>query len=63
MTTKTPLALSTRPPTHLQTPPFVPRRILSSTPSETNGENMDINNKIIKEAEERISVTDKKMQE
>ena len=60
---KMPLAPSTRPPTHLQMPPFVPRRILSSTPSETNGENMDINNKIIKEAEERISGIDKKMQE
>ena len=64
MIAKTPLAPSARPPhTHLQTPPFVPRRILSSTPSETNGENMDINNKIIKEAEERISGIDKKMQE
>ena len=64
MIAKTPLAPSTRPPhTHLQTPPFVPRRILSSTPSETNEENMDINNKIIKEAEERISMNDKKMKE
>ena len=37
MIVKTPLAPSSRPPhTHLQTPPFVPRRILSSTPSETN---------------------------
>ena len=63
MIAKTPLTPSTRPPTHLQTPPFVPRRILSSTPSETNGENMDNNNKVIKEAEERISVIDKKMQE
>ena len=63
MIAKTPLVPSARPPTHLQTPPFVPRRILSSTPSETNGENMDSNNKIIKEAEERISVIDKKMQE
>ena len=64
MIAKTPFAPSSRPPhTHLQTPPYVPRRILSSTPSETNGENMDINNKIIKEAEERISGIDKKMQE
>ena len=60
---KTPLTPSTRPPhTHLQTPPFVPRRILSSTPSETNG-NMNIHDKIIKEAEEKISGIDKKMQE
>ena len=64
MIAKTPLAPSTKPPhTHLQTPPFVPRRILSSTPSETNGENMDINDKITKETEERISGIDKKMQE
>ena len=64
MIAKTSLAPSPRPPhTYLQTPPFVPRRILSSTPSETNGENMDINNKIIKEAEEKISGIDKKMQE
>ena len=63
MMAKTPLAPSIRPPTHLQTPPFVPRRILSSTPSGTNGENMDINNKIIKEAEERIFGIDKKIQE
>ena len=64
MIAKTPLAPSSRPPhTHLQTPPYVPRRILSSTPSETNGENMNINDKIIKEAEEKISGIDKKMQE
>ena len=64
MMVQTPLAPSTRPPhTHLQTPPFVSRRILSSTPSETNWQNMDINNKIIKEAEEKISGIDKKMQE
>ena len=64
MIVKTPLAPSSRPPhTHLQTPPFVPRRILSSTPSETNGENVNIHDKIIKEAEEKISGIDKKMQE
>ena len=64
MIVKTPLAPSSRPPhTHLQTPPFVPRRILSSTPSETNGKNMNIHDKIIKEAEEKISGIDKKMQE
>ena len=60
---RTPLAPSMRPSPHLQTPPLVPRRILSSTPSGTNGENMDNNNKIIKEAEERISVIEKKRQE
>ena len=60
---RTPLAPSIRPSPHLQTPPLVPRRILSSTPSGTNGENMDNNNKIIKEAEERISMIDKKRQE
>ena len=64
MIVKTPLAPSSKPShTHLQTPPFVPRRILSSTPSETNGENMNINDKIIKEAKEKISGIDKKMQE
>ena len=64
MIVKTPLAPSSKPPhTHLQTPPFVPRRIISSTPSETNGENMNIHDKIIKEAEEKISGIDKKMQE
>ena len=65
---KTPLTPSTRPPhtpphTHLQTPPYVPRRILSSTPPETSGKNMNIHDKIIKEAEEKISGIDKKMQE
>ena len=68
MMVKTPLAPSTRTPhtpphTHLQTPPYVPRKILSSTPSETSGKNMNIHDKIIKEAEEKISGTDKKMQE
>ena len=64
MIAKTPLAPSSRPPnTYLQTPPFVPRRILSSTPSEMNGDNMNIHDKIIKEAEEKISGIDKKMQE
>ena len=63
MMAKTPLAPSIRPPTHLQTPPFVPRRILSSTPSGTNGESMDNNNKIIKDAEGRISAIEKKRQE
>ena len=60
----TPLAPSIRPSAHLQTQPLIPRRILSSTPSERNGENMDKNNnKIIKDAEERISVIEKKRQE
>ena len=68
MMAKTPLAPSTRPPytpphTHLQTPPYVPRRILSSTPSETSGKNVNNHDKIIKEAEEKISWIDKKMQE
>ena len=63
MIVRTPLAPSIKPSPHLPTPPLVPRRILCSTPSGTNGENMDNNNKIVKEAEERISVIDKKMQE
>ena len=63
MIARTSLAPSIRPSPHLPTPPLVPRRILSSTPSGTNGENMDNNNKIIKEAEERISMIDIKRQE
>ena len=63
MIARTPLAPSLRPSPHSQIPPLIPRRILSSTPSGTNGENMDNNNKIIKKAEERISVIDKKRQE
>ena len=67
MMVKTPLAPSTRPPhtppnTHLQTPPYVSRRILSSTPPEISGKNMNVHDKIIKEAEEKISEIDKKMQ-
>ena len=68
MMIKTPLAPSTRPPltpphTHLQTPPYVPRKILSSTPPEIGEKNMNIHDKIIKEAEEKMSGFDKKMQE
>ena len=64
MIASTPLAPSMRPSPHLQTPPLISRRILSSTPSGTNGENMDNNNnKIIKEIDERITVTEKKRQE
>ena len=64
MMVKTALAPSTRPPhTHLQTSPYVPRRILSSTLPETSGKNMNIHDKIINEAEEKISGIDKKMQE
>ena len=59
----TPLAPSIRPSPHLQTQPLIPRRILSSTPSAKNGDNMDKNNKIIKDAEERISVIEIKRQE
>ena len=64
---KTPLAPSTRPytppHTHIQTPPYVPRRILSSSPPETIKKNMNTHDKIIKEAEEKMSGIDKKMQE
>ena len=68
MMVRTPLAPSTRPPltpphTHLQTPPYVPRKILSSTPPDIGEKNMNIHDKIIKEAEEKISGFDKKMQE
>ena len=50
-------------PSHLQTQPLIPRRILSSTPSGKNGENMDKNSKIINDVEERIPVIEKKRQE
>ena len=63
MIASTLLAPSIRPSPHLQIPPLIPRRILSSTPSGTNGENMDNNNKIIKEVDERITVIEKKRQE
>ena len=68
MMVKTPLAPSTRPPltpphTHLQTPPYVPRKILSSTPPDIGEKNVNIHDKIIKEAEEKMSGFDKKMQE
>ena len=64
MIASTPLAPSIRPSPHLQTQPLIPRRILSSTPSGKNGENMDNNNnKIILKAEERIPIIEKKRQE
>ena len=58
-----PLAPTVMPSPHLQKQPLFPRRNLSSTPSGKNGENMDKNNKIFKEAEERISVIKEKRQE
>ena len=60
MIASTPLAPSIRPSPHLQTQPLIPRRILPSTPSGKNGQNMDNNNKIIRDAEERIPVIEKK---
>ena len=46
-----------------QQQPIIPRRILSSTPSGGNGENMDKNSKIIKDVEEKIHIIEKKKQE
>ena len=46
-----------------QQQPIITRRILSSTPSGENGENMDKNSKIIKDVEERIHIIEKKRQE
>ena len=67
MMVKTPLAPSTRaltpPNTHLQTPPYAPSKILSSTPPDIGEKNMNIHDKIIKEAEEKMSGLDKRMQE
>ena len=60
---RTPLAPPLMPSSHLQTQPLIPRRILSSTPSGKNGENMDKNSKIIKDVEERIPIIEKKKQE
>ena len=60
MIESTSLAPSIRPPPHLQTPPLIPRRILSSTSSGTIGENMDKNNKIIRDVEERIPIIENK---
>ena len=60
---RTPLAPRIMPSSHLQTQPLTPRRILSSTPSGKNGENMDKNSKIIKDVEERIPIIEKKRQE
>ena len=59
----TPLAPHIMPPSHSQTQPSIPRRILSSPPSGKNGENMDKNSKIIKDVEERIPIIEKKRQE
>ena len=59
----TPLAPHIMTPSHSQTQPLIPRRILSSTPSGKNGENMDKNSKIIKDVEERIPIIEKKRQE
>ena len=46
-----------------QQQPIIPRRILSSTPSGKNGENMDKNSKTIKNVEERIHIIEKKRPE
>ena len=59
----TPLAPHIMPTSHPQTQPLIPRKILSSTPSGKNGENMDKNSKIIKDVEERIPIIEKKRQE
>ena len=44
----TPLAPHNMQPSHSQTQPLIPRRILSSTPSGKNGENMDKKVKLLK---------------
>ena len=59
----TPLASPIMPPPHSQTQPLIPRRILSSTPSGKNGENLDKNSKIIKDVEERIHIIEEKRQD
>ena len=57
----TPRKLITPKSVRIQSPPYVPRRILFSSPPETSEKNMNTHYKIIKEAEEKISGIDKKM--
>ena len=59
----TPLAPHNVQPSHSQTQPLIPRRILSSTPSGKNGENMDKNGRIIKDVRKRMPIIEKKRQE
>ena len=50
----TPSALSNEIPSHSQTQPMVPRRILSSTLSGENGEEVDKRGALIRNIEENI---------
>ena len=52
----TPLASPIMPPSHSQTQPLIPRRILSSTPSGENGEEIDKGSRIIRNTDEKRKI-------
>ena len=52
----TPLASPIMPPSHSQTHPLIPRRILSSTPSGENGEEIDKGSRIIRNTDEKRKI-------
>ena len=56
----TPLASSIINPSHSQTQPLIPRRILSSTPLGENGEEIDKRSELIRNIEERRRILDEK---
>ena len=56
----TPLAPSIINPSHSQTQPLIPRRILSSTPSGENGEEIDKRSELIRNIEERRRILEEK---
>ena len=56
----TPLAPSIVNPSHSQTQPLIPRRILSSTPSGENGEEIDKRSELIRNIEERRRILEEK---
>ena len=56
----TPLAPSIINPSHSQTQPLIPRRILSSTPLGENGEEIDKRSELIRNVEERRILEEKR---
>ena len=56
----TPLAPSIINPSHSQTQPLIPRRILSSTPLGENGEEIDKRSELIRNIEERRRILEEK---
>ena len=51
-----PLASPIMPPSHSQTQPLIPRRILSSTPSGENGEKIDKRSRVIRNIDEKRKI-------